>query len=103
MNRREFVRNTTLAASVLALAPRSFATAGEFPLVRAPESKRKFKSVAVERAIEQVQSSAGNKELAWMFGNCFPNTLDTTVDFEVVSGRPDSYVITGDIDSMWLR
>ncbi len=38
-----------------------------------------------------------------MFENCFPNTLDTTVDFEVVDGRPDTYVITGDIDAMWLR
>jgi meiotically up-regulated gene 157 (Mug157) protein len=25
------------------------------------------------------------------------------VDFEVVDGRPDTYVITGDIDAMWLR
>ena len=38
-----------------------------------------------------------------VFENCFPNTLDTTVDFEVVNGRPDTYVITGDIDAMWLR
>ena len=38
-----------------------------------------------------------------MFGNCFPNTLDTTVDFEMINGRPDTYVITGDIDAMWLR
>jgi len=38
-----------------------------------------------------------------MFENCFPNTLDTTVDFEMVDGRPDTYVITGDIDAMWLR
>ena len=38
-----------------------------------------------------------------MFGNCFPNTLDTTVDFSVVNGKPDTYVITGDIDAMWLR
>ena len=38
-----------------------------------------------------------------MFENCFPNTLDTTVDFEMVNGRPDTYVITGDIDAMWLR
>ena len=38
-----------------------------------------------------------------MFGNCFPNTLDTTVDFEIVGGKPDTYVITGDIDAMWLR
>jgi len=38
-----------------------------------------------------------------MFENCFPNTLDTTVDFSMVHGRPDTYVITGDIDAMWLR
>lgn len=38
-----------------------------------------------------------------MFENCFPNTLDTTVDFGSVDGRPDTYVITGDIDAMWLR
>jgi meiotically up-regulated gene 157 (Mug157) protein len=104
MNRREFIRNTTLAASTLMLAP-SMIRAGEmdFPVVRTPEGKRKFKSVAVEKVIAKVQSSIGNKELAWMFGNCFPNTLDTTVDFEVVNGRPDTYVITGDIDAMWLR
>ena len=75
----------------------------DFPVVRTPEAKRKFKSAAVERTIAQVKSSIGNKEIAWMFENCFPNTLDTTVDFEVQNGRPDTYVITGDIDAMWLR
>ncbi|MEY4916920.1 MAG: hypothetical protein RL616_833, partial [Verrucomicrobiota bacterium] len=103
MNRREFIRNTAVVASTLALAPTSFAAATEFPRVRTPESKRKFKSVAVERAIDKVQLSIGNQELAWMFGNCFPNTLDTTVDFSMVDGRPDTYVITGDIDAMWQR
>ncbi len=57
----------------------------------------------MEKTIAEVQSSIGNKELAWMFGNCFPNTLDTTVDFSMIDGRPDTYVITGDIDAMWLR
>ena len=38
-----------------------------------------------------------------MFENCFPNTVDTTVDFSVMDGRPNTYVITGDIDAMWLR
>ncbi len=56
-----------------------------------------------KKTIAQVQSSIGNKEIAWMFGNCFPNTLSTTVDFEIVNGRPDTYVITGDIDAMWQR
>ena len=103
MNRREFIRNTAVVASALAFTPAGFAATTEFPLVRTPEAKRKFKSVAVERAIAQVQSRSGNQELAWLFGNCFPNTLDTTVDFSVVDGRPDTYVITGDIDAMWLR
>jgi meiotically up-regulated gene 157 (Mug157) protein len=103
MNRRAFVRNTSLAAASIALSSVNWAGAAAFPVVRTPESKRKFKSAAVERTIERVKSSVGNKELAWMFENCFPNTLDTTVDFEVIDGRPDTYVITGDIDAMWLR
>jgi uncharacterized protein len=104
MNRREFIRQTTLTASTIMLAPSlARADAAGFPVVRTPEAKRRFKSAAVEGVITKVQSTIGNKELAWMFGNCFPNTLDTTVDFDVVSGRPDTYVITGDIDAMWLR
>ncbi len=104
MKRREFIYKTPLAASLLILAPLlARSVASEFPVVRIPEAKRKFKSAAVERTIERVQSSIGNKELAWMFGNCFPNTLDTTVEFEIINGRPDTYVITGDIDAMWLR
>jgi meiotically up-regulated gene 157 (Mug157) protein len=104
MNRRVFIRNTSFVASSLALAPSlAWSADTNFPVVRVPEAKRKFKSPAVEKTIEQVRSSIGNQELAWLFGNCFPNTLDTTVDFEIVSGRPDTYVITGDIDAMWLR
>lgn len=103
MNRRKFIRTTTIAASALALTPRSSAATTGFPVVRVAEGKRKFRSVAVERAIKEVQAGIGNKELAWMFGNCFPNTLDTTVDFSIVDGCPDTYVITGDIDAMWLR
>jgi meiotically up-regulated gene 157 (Mug157) protein len=103
MNRRQFIQNTAVIASTVALAPGLMAAENSFPVIRIPEAKRRFKSVAVERAIAQVQSSIGNRELAWMFGNCFPNTLDTTVDFGMVDGRPDTYVITGDIDAMWLR
>ena len=104
MTRREFIRNTTLAASTVTLGPSmTWAQATEFPVVRVPEARRRFKSAAVEKVIAKIQSSIGNRELAWMFGNCFPNTLDTTVEFEVVNGQPDTYVITGDIDAMWLR
>ena len=103
MNRREFIRNTTLIASTVALGSVSWADESGFPVVRVPELKRKFKSVAVEKTIQRIQSSMRNKEIAWLFGNCFPNTLDTTVDFGIAAGRPDTYVITGDIDAMWLR
>jgi len=75
----------------------------DFPVVRIPEAKRKFRSHAVEKIIREVRENIGNKELGWLFGNCFPNTLDTTVDFSMAGGRPDTYVITGDIDAMWLR
>src|SRR5271170_4282784 len=103
MDRREFIRTTSLAATTVMLGTTVTRAEEEFPIVRTPESKRRFKSAAVERTIERVKSSIGNKELGWMFENCFPNTLDTTVDFEMVDGRPDTYVITGDIDAMWLR
>jgi meiotically up-regulated gene 157 (Mug157) protein len=103
MTRRQFIQNTTLAAAGALLVPRLQAADSAFPTVRTPESKRKFKSIAVEHIIQRVHEQVGNRELAWMFENCFPNTLDTTVDFTMVDGRPDTYVITGDIDAMWLR
>jgi uncharacterized protein len=103
MTRRDFIRNTSLATATLLVTANAWSQEGGFPVVRTPPAKRKFKSDAVERTIERVKSSIGNKEIGWMFENCFPNTLDTTVDFEMVDGRPDTYVITGDIDAMWLR
>jgi meiotically up-regulated gene 157 (Mug157) protein len=103
MNRRQFIQGAALVTCAAAVAPNLLAQGKGFSVVRVPESKRKFRSAAVEKLIQRVQSSIGNKELAWMFGNCFPNTLDTTVELSMVDGRPDTFVITGDIDAMWLR
>ncbi len=103
MNRKKFIQQTSLATASLFFTKYSFAFENSFPVVRVPESQRKFKSLAVENLIKEIQSNIGNKELAWMFGNSFPNTLDTTVEFEMIDGKPDTYVITGDIDAMWLR
>ena len=75
----------------------------DFPVVRIPAGQRKFRSDAVEALITEVNQKIGNKEIAWLFNNCFPNTLDTTVDYSLIGGKPDTFVITGDIDAMWLR
>src|ERR1019366_6181736 len=86
MNRRKFVTQTSLATTAILLSRYTnvWANDNAFPVVRTPESKRNFKSAAVERVIAEIKKNIGNKELAWMFENCFPNTLDTTVDFETI-------------------
>ena len=68
-----------------------------------PDEKA-FQSDAVENAVAEIAGAIGHDpELAWMFSNCFPNTLDRAVEHEFVDGRPDTFVVTGDIDAMWLR
>jgi len=104
MKRRTFITQSSLAAAALFINSNSVAgNGGDFPVVRVPVSQRHFRSAAVEQLIATVKSGIGDKELGWLFENCFPNTLDTTVEFEVINGKPDTFVITGDIDAMWLR
>ncbi len=75
----------------------------KYPVVRYGEARRNFKSPAIEATIAQFKAKVNDEELGWLFENCFPNTLDTTVKVENKDGRPFTYVITGDIDAMWLR
>jgi len=103
MNRRHFIRHVSLLAAGVTLGWASRAAEPGFPAVRTPETKRRFKSRAVERTIETIKARIGNRELGWMFENCLPNALDTAVDFQVVDGRPDTYVVSRDVDAMWLR
>ena len=70
---------------------------------RPAEDQRLFKSKAVENEIKRVKPLLKNPKLAWMFENCFPNTLDTTVRFYTGDGKDDTVVYTGDIHAMWLR
>lgn len=105
MKRRTFIQNTGLLGAGVLASQFSLATEllPEFPLVRVAVGKRHFRSKAVDAAIKTFQSKVKNSELSWLFENCFPNTLDTTVYYEEKNGNPDTYVITGDIDAMWLR
>ncbi len=87
----------------LALSAAGLGAATEFPSKRPPVEKRNFTSDAVEAKIAEVKKAIADPELAWLFENCFPNTLDTTVRTGTLDGKPDTFVITGDIDAMWLR
>ena len=101
MHRRTFLHHTGLLAAT-ALLP-SAALAADFPVVRPARGQRRFRSRAVDERVAEFERNVPDKELVWLFGNCFPNTLDTTVTVGTVDGKPDTYVITGDIDAMWLR
>jgi meiotically up-regulated gene 157 (Mug157) protein len=104
LKRRTFIKSTGLTGAGLLVGEKmAFALPPEFETVRTPEASRNFVSPVIEQAIKDFGSGVKNKELAWLFNNCFPNTLDTTVHFSMKNGRPDTYVITGDIDAMWLR
>jgi meiotically up-regulated gene 157 (Mug157) protein len=91
-------RRTFLLTAVAAAAPQQ-----DFGSKRPAPADRKFTSDAVEATIARVKRSIGDPELGWLFENCFPNTLDTTVRVGSIDGRPDTFVVTGDIDAMWLR
>ncbi len=75
--------------------------AQKYPDQRPAPEDRLFTSSAVEEKINEVAPLLKNPKLRWMFRNCFPNTLDTTVHFDQESGL--TFVYTGDIPAMWLR
>lgn len=105
------VTRRTLALSMLALASPIRRVAGSAaaaaavfaPPGRPPPGARKFTSAAIESAIADVRRHIADPKLAVLFENCFPNTLDTTVETGQLDGKPDSFIITGDIDALWLR
>jgi meiotically up-regulated gene 157 (Mug157) protein len=74
----------------------------------------------VEQVIEDMNARMASKDLARLFENAFPNTLDTTVRWHVDGttkhtelkrgmrddgkwGGAQSFVVTGDINAEWLR
>jgi len=77
------------------------ACARKYPDQRPAAADRLFVSEAVEATIARIAPQLTHPKLRWMFRNCFPNTLDTTVHFDKETGL--TFVYTGDIPAMWLR
>jgi meiotically up-regulated gene 157 (Mug157) protein len=102
ISRREFSVSTAILLGGLSFNSFGKVT-NEFPVVRTPKSKRHFSDETIENTILRIKEKCTDKELGWLFENCFPNTLDTTVDYSFQNGKHDTFVITGDIDAMWLR
>ncbi|OJJ51253.1 hypothetical protein ASPZODRAFT_127289 [Penicilliopsis zonata CBS 506.65] len=93
------------------------------PFQRPATECRTFSSSAVEQVIEDVTSRMVDKDLAQLFRNAFPNTLDTTVRWHTNGSTPNttnkkhkkaklngsqwegahSFIVTGDINAEWLR
>ena len=115
--RRNFLKTGGLSLAGLMVGQNSFArlagktengaigtaSAMQYVCKRPAPEKRQFTSAAVEKAIATTKAMLKDPKLAWMFENCFPNTLDTTCEHKVVNGKPDTFVLTGDIHAMWLR
>ena len=89
------------------------------PFQRPSEQCRTFSSPVVEEVIEGVTSRMIDRDLARLFENTFPSTLDTTVawhtdgkssktkhrswDTSPTWDGPQSFIVTGDINAEWLR
>lgn len=108
--RRNFIKKTAVGLTAIAVNPSWAASSvsrkmqnSNFVSKRPAAGERRFTSLAVEQTIARVKAKIKDPKLAWMFENCFPNTLDTTVNHSMKNGKPDTFVITGDIDAMWLR
>lgn len=112
--RRHFLKTGTLSIAGLLAGEKVFSkvnkqtqlssvAAGEYVSKRPVPGQRKFTSKVVEETIAAYKKRIKDPKLAWMFENCYPNTLDTTCEHSVINGRPDTFVITGDIHAMWLR
>jgi len=89
------------------------------PFQRPSKYCRTFESPLVEKVIQDMNGKIVDKDLARLFENAFPNTLDTTVRWHVdktakhkMSKKswdaaawkgPQSFIVTGDINAEWLR
>ena len=68
---------------------------------RPDPSERTFSSDAIDEVISFVKPFLKDPLIAEIWENCLPNTLDTTVKYYELG--IDSFIITGDIEALWLR
>ena len=73
---------------------------------RPTATSRRFVSSSIDAQIKSIAAKLvqqNNSLLACVFTNTLPNTLDTTVLLAATTPNDTSFVITGDINAMWLR
>ncbi|RKF80898.1 Meiotically up-regulated gene 157 protein [Golovinomyces cichoracearum] len=91
----------------------------QLPFQRPSVHCRTFSSPLVEKVIKEVTERMLDKDLARIFENAFPNTLDTTVRWHIDGSKDkadrkssgnggkwrgaQSFIVTGDISAEWLR
>ena len=92
---------------VYAARPHPPYTSGTYalPFQRPIPECRLFRSQAVENVIQEMIGKIENPDLARLFENAYPNTLDTTVRWFTGNSVEDaqSFIVTGDINAQWLR
>jgi uncharacterized protein len=76
---------------------------GSEPWERPAPADRRARSEAVERRIRAASARISDPGLRRLLEGTLPNTLDTTVVAGGTDERPDTFVLTGDIEAMWLR
>ncbi|KAJ7724819.1 hypothetical protein DFH07DRAFT_854556 [Mycena maculata] len=72
------------------------------PYMRPSPECRTFNSTSVEKVITDMKARLKDPDLARLFENTFPNTLDTTVKYFNATENL-AFIITGDITAQWLR
>ncbi|KAK9478069.1 hypothetical protein V1514DRAFT_281667 [Lipomyces japonicus] len=73
------------------------------PYQRPVTGCRTFYSQEVERVIDDFNKKLADQDIARLFENCFPNTLDTTIRWHLPGRSPESFIVTGDINAEWIR
>lgn len=115
---------TSLCKNILILRSLPYSSGpAKLPFQRPAEQCRTFTSEAVEKVIKDMTSRMKDPDLARLFENAMPNTLDTTVAWhkdgtaeqhiELKPKRgiparsnwdgPQSFIVTGDINACWIR